>query len=127
MSYTAGISAFGFDLSLVNINELPLDIELVKIGDILNERTNKRCDENTLKIEISVKFEDGFSNAVDQLLNRINDNDILSTIFNNSEYIELQIWIKSYGGELLVPSIHFTKEQISKLSILSANIDISID
>jgi len=124
-NYIINLTGFGIDDSYIediNITEL----KIKRKGDIWNKRTGKKYEENIIRISSTTQYEEGFGPAVDNILCKLETISLLSNLFLNCRYVELQLCI-FLDDSNRVPSIHISLEQLQRLSKFNANIDVDIN
>ncbi len=81
--------------------------------------------ENIIFIEEVTTYETGFEAAVDRLLARIEESPELASALERSAERELAIWV-TLDDENRVPCIHFSPDQIRRLSEHVVHIDVDV-
>jgi hypothetical protein len=81
--------------------------------------------ENSFFIEEVTKYETGFEPAVDRILARIEESPELAIALERSATRELGIWV-TLDDENRVPCIHFSPDQVRRLSELEIHIDVDV-
>ncbi len=123
--YVINLTGFGIEDSYINSINIR-DLRIIKKGDIWNKRTGKKYEENIIRISLTTTYEEGFGSVIDQILSKLESTSLLSKLFMNCRYVELQIWI-SLDDENRVPSIHISQEQMTRLTKIKAHIDVDIN
>ena len=132
MDWEAEISAYYADIVGYGIKDeyiASIDIDGLRIArtkDLSDKQTGERYLGNVIAICTMTTCETGVEPAVDQLINQINENPLLGDLFKLCGYVELQIHVSSYGGKLPIPNFGISKEQLSFLKTINADIDVSI-
>jgi hypothetical protein len=122
--FSMSLIGVGFDESFfksVNCDSL----QFYRKGDVWRKRTGQTYEDNIARLSINVTIEEGYSEALNRLMDMLDKNPSLLALTLNCREVEVQfsIAVEEYPD---FPWLHLDSEQVKYLSKINAEIDVNI-